>query len=719
MRTSAWNGVLAAAILAIGCGGGGKKTTTVTEPEPGGGGVPGGVEGGVEGGVPGGVAEEPAVAQGNPKDDLIPRSVLFGNPERASVQISKDGKWVSWLAPSDGVLNVWVAPADDLTKAKPVTADKTRPVFRYFWAYDSKHLLYLQDKAGDENFHLHRVVAETGEVKDLTPIDGARVEVQALSEKKPSTVVVGINDRDPSIFDAYAIDLGTGEKKLLAQNDQQFVGWIFDNDLNLRFAQKMDETGAMLTMVKDKKGWKEFDKVGSEDMLTTSILGFDKKGTSYYAFDSRGRDTAALYKVDAKSKKKKVLYEDKKVDIGGLIVHPTEHTVQAVNINYDKPRWVVLDKKIKKDLDALTKIGGSAPGITSRTLDDKVWIVAFDTDAGSPKYYRWDRAKQKETFLFSVQPALDEQPLVPMHPVVIKTRDDLDMVSYLTLPKDADANADGKADAPVPMVLLVHGGPWGRDQWGFDPLHQLLANRGYAVLSPNFRGSTGFGKGFTNAGDKQWGKKMHDDLLDSVAWAVSNGVTSKEKVCIMGGSYGGYATLAGLTLTPDEFACGVDIVGPSSIVTLLETIPPYWQPMIKLFHNRVGDPTTPEGKAALLEVSPLTHAAKITRPLLIGQGANDPRVKKSESDQIVAAMKAKNIPVSYVVFPDEGHGFARPENNLAFFAVTEAFLSVHLGGYYQPIKDAELSASSMVVEAGKQWLPGLPRGGGGNSVSAR
>ena len=705
-----------AIVLGIGCGGGKGGQTVAPPPDLGEPGDPPIAEEPTGGG---GEAEEP-VAQGNPKNDLIPRTVLFGNPERAGVQQSPDGKWISWLAPSNGVLNVWVAPADDLAKAKAVTADKTRPVFKYFWAFDNKHLLYLQDKGGDENFHLHRVVLETGEVKDLTPIDGARVEVQALSHKKPGTIIVGMNDRDKSIFDAYSIDLATGEKTLVGQNDQQFVGWIFDNELALRFAQKMDETGAMVTMVKDKKGWKEFDKVPSEDMLTTAILGFDKKSTGYYGFDSRGRNTAALYRFDARTKKKKLLFEDKKVDVGALIFHPTEKTVQAVSVNYDKPRWHVLDKKIKKDLDALTKIGGGAPIIASRTLDDKFWVVAFDSDVGSPKYYRWDRAKQKEQFLFSVQPALDEQPLVPMHPVVIKTRDKLDMVSYLSLPKAADANADGKADAPVPMVLFVHGGPWGRDDWGFNPIHQMLADRGYAVLSPNFRSSTGFGKAFTNAGDKQWGKKMHEDLLDAVAWAVSSGVTSKEKVCIMGGSYGGYATLAALTLTPDEFACGVDIVGPSSIVTLLETIPPYWVPMIKLFYNRVGDPTTPEGKQALLDVSPLTHADKIKKPLLIGQGANDPRVKKSESDQIVAAMKAKKIPVSYVVFPDEGHGFARPENNLAFFAVTEAFLSVHLGGFYQPITDAEISASSMVVEAGRQWLPGLPKAGAGaNSVSAR
>ena len=315
----------------------------------------------------------------------------------------------------------------------------------------------------------------------------------------------------------------------------------------------------------------------------------------------------------------------------------------------------------------------------------------------------------KGELLFVERPLLDRHPLVPMHPVTIEARDGLRLVSYLSLPKHADPDGDGKADKPVPMVLFVHGGPWARDYWGFNVFHQLFANRGYATLAVNFRGSTGFGKAFTNAGDGQWGKKMHDDLLDAVTWAVEHGVAKEDEVCIFGGSYGGYATLAGLTLTPDEFACGVDGFGPSSIVTALETIPPR---EIRLWHTRVGDPTTTNGRQALLDVSPLTHAANITKPLLIGQGANDPRVKKSESDQIVAAMKAKGLPVSYVVFPDEGHGFNRPENNQAFFALVEAFLSVHIGGWYQPIDDAELAASSMVVEAGRQWLPGLPDAGG-------
>jgi acetyl esterase/lipase len=320
------------------------------------------------------------------------------------------------------------------------------------------------------------------------------------------------------------------------------------------------------------------------------------------------------------------------------------------------------------------------------------------------RYYRFDREAQKAEFLFTNRQALEGRPLQKMHPHVVKSRDGMDLMCYLTLPPGHDAG--GKADRPVPMVLLVHGGPWGRDGWGFDPLHQLLSNRGYAVLSVNFRGSTGFGKKFLNAGNQEWAGKMHDDLIDAVNWAVAKKIADPSKIALMGGSYGGYATLVGLTFTPDVFACGVDIVGPSNILTLLSTIPPYWAPAVQMFKDRVGDFTSAEGKKFLTERSPLTHVAKIKRPLLIGQGANDPRVKQAESDQIVKAMTERSIPVTYVLFPDEGHGFARPANSLAFNAVAEAFLAKHLGGRYEPVGDA-FDGSSLTVPQGAEGVPGL------------
>lgn len=625
------------------------------------------------------------------------------------MRISPDGKLLSWLAAVDGVLNVWVAPTEKLPEAKAITAEKTRPIRQYFWAFDGKHLLYLQDKAGDENYHLYRVDVASAEVKDLTPIEGARVEVHGVSERKPGSIMVGINDRDPQVFDLYEIDLSTGQRALRVKNEQGFAGFYVDHDFDVRFGQKLapDGSSILFSFLPETQSFREYDRIGADDLLTTNVIGFDKQGQSYYAVDSRERNTSALFKVNVKTKHKELIYADPRVDVSDVLLHPTEHRVQAVQVNYDKPRWVAIDAKVKQDLEGISKLADGVPSVESRTLDDTSWIVRMNLDDASSKYFLWDTRRKAGELLFSARPTLDEQPLVKMHPTIIPSRDGRELVSYLSLPKHADANADGAPEQVVPMVLLVHGGPWGRDEWGLDPLHQLLANRGYAVLSVNFRGSTGFGKDFINAGNKEWGKKMHDDLLDAVRWAIEKNVAPRDKICIMGGSYGGYATLAGLTLTPDVFACGVDIVGPSNIVTLLETIPPYWAPMISLFHSRVGDPTTEEGRRALLEVSPLSHVEKIKKPLLIGQGANDPRVKKSESDQIVKAMQAKNIPVSYVVFPDEGHGFARPENDIAFFAVTEAFLSVHLGGWFQPIAPSELAASSMQIEAGKQWLPGL------------
>jgi dipeptidyl aminopeptidase/acylaminoacyl peptidase len=637
---------------------------------------------------------------------LIPRAVLFGNPERANVQISPDGAHLAWLAPRDGVLNVWVAPTDDLGGARPVTADATRPVMQYLWAHDGRRLLYLQDKGGDENFHVFAVDLASGAVDDLLPIDGARVSIQATSPARPATIVVAINDRDPQLFDLWQLDLDTGDKTLLLRNQGGWVGFAIDHQLRVRYVEQMTPDGSRVLLARDDAAgegaaaWREYDRVGPEDALTSGIITFDETGTSFYSYDSRGRETGALFKVEAASRAKTLLFADERSDLGTVLLHPTEHRVQAVKVNYDRPRWVVIDEQVAPDLAALSALEDGFPHIASRTLDDRTWMVAFESDHRSPRYYRWDRDTRQGRFLFSARPALDDQPLVPMTPVVIAARDGLSLVSYLTRPP--------AARGPVPMVLLVHGGPWARDEWGWDPLHQLFANRGYAVLSVNFRASTGFGKTFLNAGNKQWGKTMHDDLLDAVAWAIAEEVAVPDRICVMGASYGGYATLAGLALSPDVFACGVDIVGPSNLITLLETIPPYWVPVLALFHDRMGDPGTPEGKQALIDASPLTHADKIRRPLLIAQGANDPRVKKSESDQIVAALQAKDIPVGYILFPDEGHGFARPENNLSFLAVTEAFLSVHLGGAYQPITEAELSASSMQIIVGHAWLPGLP-----------
>jgi dipeptidyl aminopeptidase/acylaminoacyl peptidase len=422
--------------------------------------------------------------------------------------------------------------------------------------------------------------------------------------------------------------------------------------------------------------------------------------------DSRGRDTNALFELDLKTGEKRLLAADPKSDRAGYMIHPTEKNIQAAASCYKRLNWTVLDPAIAADMKYLAGLEEGDIGVVSRSLDDKTWIVVFTKDDSPARYYYYDHEKKIAQFLFTDREQLEGKPLARMIPAEIKSRDGLDMVSFYTLPKNSDPDGDGRPIHPLPMVLLVHGGPWSRDYWGLDKMHQWLANRGYAVLAVNFRGSTGFGKNFTNAGNLEWGAKMHEDLIDGVSWAVQNKIADPDKIAIMGGSYGGYATLVGLTSTPETFACGVDIVGPSNLTSLLLSIPPYWKPELEQDLIRVGDYRTEDGRKLLRERSPLTHVEKIARPLLIGQGANDPRVKQNESDQIVNAMQDKNLPVTYVLYGDEGHGFVRPENRLSFYAIAESFLAEHLGGRYEPI-GKDFQGANFTVPAGIDEVPGL------------
>ena len=639
--------------------------------------------------------------------ELIPREALFGNPERANVQISPDGKYLSWVAAVDGVLNVWVAPADKPGQAKAVTRDKARGIRSYFWSYRPDTLLYLRDSGGDEDFHLYAVDLKTGQAKDLTPFPKTTAQMAGVSPKHPGTILVGMNDRDAQWHDLYKVDLASGRRTLLEKNDAQIAGYIADADYTLRYAQRSRPDGGADVLKRGAGGgWEKFDDIPFEDVLTTSPGGLTVDGKTLYFTDSRGRNTAALFAVDVATGQRTLVLEDARADVGGTLAHPATGQVQAVSVDYLRDEWKVVDPAIRADLEKLQALGPGDVSVNTRTQDDRTWIVVYSAAESPLVYYRYDRPAGTLTKLFSARPKLDGKPLVPQWPVEITSRDAKTLVSYLTLPKSADADNDGKADAPVPLVLLVHGGPWARDSYGYGSYNQWLANRGYAVLSVNFRGSTGFGKDFTNAGNGEWAGKMHDDLIDAMQWAVKQGVTTPEQVAIMGGSYGGYATLTGLTFTPDAFACGVDIVGPSNLNTLLSTVPPYWASFFEQLAKRMGDPRTAEGKRWLTERSPLTRADRIRKPLLIGQGANDPRVKQDESDQIVKAMKAKNIPVTYVLFPDEGHGFARPENNKAFNAVTEGFLAQCLGGRAEPIGQ-DFAGSSISVPAGADGVPGL------------
>lgn len=638
---------------------------------------------------------------------LIPRAALFGNPDKAAPKISPDGRRLAFLAPVDGVLNVWVGPVDDPAAARPLTRDTHRGIRIYFWAYTSQHILYLQDKDGDENWRVYAVDLESGKVRDLTPITGVQARIYGVSHKFPGEVLIGLNDRDPRLHDIHRVNLETGERQLLLTNEG-FVSFLIDDEFNVRFGMRFTPDGSnQLFQRTDAGDWKLFATIGHEDALTTGPAGFDKTGRVLYLIDSRGRNTAALTTIDLDSGQQTVVAEHPRVDVADLMIHPVEKKLEAVAFNHLRKQWRVLDESLKADLDYLRTVADGDLEVVSRTLDDRWWVVAYLLDDGPTRIYLYDRAGRKARFLFTNRKALEGLPLAKMHPLAIHSRDGLELVSYLTLPPASDPDGDGRPARPVPLVLFVHGGPWHRDSWGYNPMHQWLANRGYGVLSVNFRGSTGFGKQFINAADGEWAGKMHDDLIDAVNWAVGERIAEPGKIAIMGGSYGGYATLVGLTFTPEVFACGVDIVGPSNLVTLMQNAPPYWLPLMDVFKRRIGDHETEEGRAFLLRRSPLTHAERICRPLLIGQGANDPRVKQSESDQIVAALRKKNIPVTYVLFPDEGHGFARPENRLAFNAIAEAFLAAQLGGRFEPIGD-DFEGSSVTVPVGAEYVPGLP-----------
>ena len=635
---------------------------------------------------------------------LIPRDHLFGNPVRSGGRISPDGKWVSWVSPWNGVMNVFMAPAEDESDIRRMTSVTDRPIPTYFWAPDSQSLLYVRDKAGDENYLLYQVDLNGENERCLTPFDNARIQIVGASETRRDKMLVGINNRDERFHDVYLLDLTSGALELVFENNE-WAGFGADDSLTLRWAMRQNAAGGtdMYEIIDGVVAAEPRESTGLEDALTTSMAGYTTDGKTLYWLDSRGRDTAALFAENTETGERRLIAQDDRADIDGTIRDTKTGEIQGWSVSYLRTEYHVTDPDIRAAMDWLhTQLDGDF-GILARTDDDRRWLVWNDPLTAPTRSYLYDRDAQSLREFYVTQPDLEGAPLQPMHPLELKARDGLTLPSYLTLPPQSDPDGDGVPDAPVPMVLLVHGGPWARDSYGYNRAHQWLANRGYAVLSVNFRGSTGFGKSFISAGDREWSGKMHDDLIDAVEWAIDAGIAERDKIAIMGGSYGGYATLVGLTFTPEVFACGIDIVGPSNLETLLETIPPYWEPLVKQFHERMGDPTTPEGQQFLKDISPLYRAKDIVKPLLIGQGANDPRVKQAESDQIVEAMERDGVPVTYVLFPDEGHGFARPENNIAFNAIVENFLAEVLGGRAEPVGDV-LAASTAEIRAGKEHV---------------
>lgn len=621
---------------------------------------------------------------------IIPRDVIFGNPDKALAMMSYNGKYISYVAPKEGVLNVWIAPSEDISKAYVVTNDKGRGIRNYGWAYDNQTILFSQDYKGDENQRIYSYNINTKKTNLLTPEKGVKSILFAASQNFPNDVIIGTNERNKEFFDIYRYNIKTGDRRLIFENNK-FIDFTFDDDLNLRLATFISDEGDEEIYENKDGAFNLFTKVPFEDTRTTSILGFNKSGDELYIIDSRGRNTGALKSLDMKTGKEQLLASDDKADIEVFMTHPKEKTIQAVVVNYEKARYKTLDKSIDEDIKFLRESHGGDIVINTRTSDDKHWLVAYISDNKPVQYYLYNRDSKMLDFLFSNRKALEGYNLAAMHPVIIEARDGLNMVGYVTYP------TINKPEKPVPLVLYVHGGPYGiRDSWGFDPIHQFLANRGYAVLSVNYRGSGGFGKNFVDAGTREFGKKMQDDLVDAAHWAVKQKIADASKIAIMGGSYGGYATLAGLTFTPDLFACGVDIVGMSNMITTIENFPPYWKPALKSYMRRVGDPSNPEDRKLLEKISPLFHAKRIKKPLFIAQGAYDPRVKQSESDQIVEVMRHNHIPVLYALYEDEGHGFARPENRMSHQALTEQFLALVLGGRAEHIGNALKGASLLL-----------------------
>jgi dipeptidyl aminopeptidase/acylaminoacyl peptidase len=611
---------------------------------------------------------------------LIPREVLFGNPEKVAPKLSWDGSKLAYLAPEEGVLNVWVRTVgkqDD----KAITHDRGRGIMGFFWAPNDEQILYVQDKDGDENWRIYAVPYSGGDASDLTPMESVQARIYKVERDHPDEILIGLNDRNPQLHDVYRLNIKTGEKTLEAQNDIVSIDWIADHNLEIRLAQTPSPDGGFNLMHRPSADaeWEKLLSWGVEDALGTGAYGFAKDNQTLYMISSVGANTAQLRTYNVKTGEEKVVAFDPVYDVGSFFTDPQTYEILAVYFTKERREWMAMDPSVEADFDVLKKLHRGDFGIVGRDYDNETWLVGYVQDNGPVDYYSYNRASKSANFMFSHRSDFKEHTLAEMKPVSFKSRDGLTIHGYLTLPTGVEAKN-------LPAVTLVHGGPYARDTWGFNPEAQWLANRGYACLQVNFRGSTGYGKEFLNASDKEWGGKMQDDVTDGVKWLIEEGIADPERFAIYGGSYGGYATLCGMTMTPELYACGVDLVGPSNLITWMNTIPPYWEPMKPLLYRRVGNPETEE--ELLKSRSPFFMVDKIQAPLFIAQGANDPRVPKEESHQFRDALKSAGKVVEYMEFADEGHGFARPENRLKFYAAMERFLADHIGGRIEPPSEA-------------------------------
>jgi dipeptidyl aminopeptidase/acylaminoacyl peptidase len=650
---------------------------------------------------------------------ILPLERLMAPGSFGTPLISPDGSLISWIAPLDGISNLYVAPVDDIAAARPVTrftegglrGTNVSGKVIYRWHYDSRRVIFPMDYDGDENWDIHIVDVETGEERNLTPVPDKKVEIIAYGRAKPDEVLVSVVTFGQTNPDVYHLNLGSGEFTLVQKNEGSLT-YLADSDLKIRLSMSFSDEGGLdvyqFSTAPEAGGRGDLIyQVAPDDLpaYTTAayqgIIRFDATGEHLYIYDAQGRDKAALVTVDLETGELNLLAEDDRVDIGSVIYHPTKATVQAYATNWIETEWTAIDPEISADLEALAQIKDGELSVLSRSEDDNKWIVQYMSSDEPVSFYLYDRESKSGQFLFTSTPQLEGLKLSRMHPYVLTTDDGFDLVSYVTLPPWTDPDDDGRPDQPVPMVVYVHGGPSDeRAQVGFGALVHWLANRGYGFLYVNFRGSAGFGKAYMNAQKMEWGGKMHQDVLDQVQWAIDEGVADPDKVAILGGSYGGYEALVGMTMTPDIFACGIAIVGPSN----LEIFMPHWDEdrMGKI----IGDPRTKEGRAFLRSRSPINFAQNTKNPVLIGQGARDSRVPQEQSDTVVEKMQQAGVEVTYIVYPDEGHGFANPANNMSFYAITEVFLGQCLGGRYEPI-DVQIEGSSVQVPVGGEHIPGL------------
>jgi dipeptidyl aminopeptidase/acylaminoacyl peptidase len=607
---------------------------------------------------------------------LIPRAVLFGNPDRTSPRISPDGSMLAFLAPHDGVMNVWVRGLK-ACEERVITHDRGRGIRAYMWAHNGRQILYIQDRDGDENWHLFAVDLADGVERDLTPFEGVQTRLVADAAGVPNEFLVGINQRNPQWHDVYRVNLANAQIELDTENNEGFIGFVADHNLRVRAAARATADGGIELFHRESTAnpWRNVLRWAPDDAFNSGVVGFTPKNDGLYVISSAGANASELQRFDPQNGKIESVASDHFADVADVLQHPVNHEVQAVGFNKERMHWQVVDPKIKRDFALIAR---NRPGNDFKIIDrdhaDLRWLVAFITDDGPRTFYIYDREERAATRLFSDRKELEDVALARMVPVGFRARDGLLVPAYLTVPP-------GLAPRKLPMVLLVNNGPWSRVSWGYDATAQWLANRGYAVLQINFRGSSGYGKQFLNAGNREWGGKIQADLVDGVRWAVERGIADPERIGIFGTSFGGYAALMALSETPDVFRCAVDICGPSSLVTFITSLPPYLKSIEPLIFDRIGHP---ERDAEFLESrSPMHRVHRINKPLLIAQGANDPRVKKSEARQMVKALEDAGKEVVYREYEDEGHGFARPENRLDFYAVAEKFLAKHLGGRYE------------------------------------